>query len=107
MSQTTQTSEPRLESSGSLRQKLLVLYLARAELSSKVVAWTLYDGTGAYTFDSSEPPDPPYTSALEAMRAGWRVLQMPLLLPPVTGQEYEVNYLRYPVVLEQWGPCDE
>lgn len=83
-----------------LRQRLLVLYLARPELSSATVAWSYYDGTGAYEADMSDPSSPPYPSALEAMRDGWRVLQLPILLPPSPGEEYEVGYLRYPVVLE-------
>jgi len=84
------------------RQKLLLLYLAKPELSQKVIAWTLYDGTGEYNFDSAEPEEPPYASALAAMRDGWRVIQLPRVEAPCPGREYEVDYLRYEVVLEKW-----
>ncbi|MEM9418417.1 MAG: hypothetical protein AAGA25_05080 [Planctomycetota bacterium] len=83
-----------------LRQNLLFLYLANSSLSSAVVAWSNYDGT---TTDPPEmdDPEPPYTSALAAMRDGWRVLQVSPLTAPPTGREFDLDYLKFEVILEK------
>lgn len=85
----------------STRQKLLVLYLANADLASEVVGWSLYDGTGEYDYEAEGDAQPPYGSALEAMRDGWRVMQMPRLEAPQPGREYQTDYLRYEFALEK------
>jgi hypothetical protein len=83
------------------RQKLLILYSENSSLTSGVVAWSLYDGTGAYEFDASDEADAPYESVLSAMRDGWRVIQLPSLHVVDPGPAQQPSYLRFETVLEQ------
>ena len=83
------------------RQKLLILYSASSHLTSDVVAWSLYDGTGRQDFDASGEEPPPYASVLAAMRDGWRVIQLTNLFAADPGPEQEPSYLRFETVLEQ------
>jgi hypothetical protein len=83
------------------RQKLLILYCENSSLTSGVIGWSLYDGTGAYEFDASDDDDAPYTSVLSAMRDGWRVIQLPSLPAVAPGPEQQPSYLRFEVVLER------
>jgi hypothetical protein len=87
------------------RQKLLILYSENSGLTSSVVAWSLYDGTGAYEFDASDEADPPYASVLSAMRDGWRVIQLPSLHAVDPGASQQPSYLRFEVVLERLEQC--
>ena len=88
-----------------LRQKLLILYSASSSLSSPVVGWSLYDGTGVDEFEASDNTGddgrPPYPSVLGAMRDGWRVIQLPVLHAVDPGAAQELSYLRFETVLEQ------
>ena len=87
------------------RQQLLILYAANSNLESEIVGWSLYDGTGAQEFEATGPEEkPPYSSVLAAMREGWRVIQVPPILPRVEGQEYRVGPLRFEFVLEKIQP---
>ena len=83
-----------------LRQKLLFLYLANSALGSAVVGWSSYDGTTTEGPDR-DSPEPPYDSALDAMREGWRVIQVSPLQAQPPGQEYELDYLPFEVILEK------
>ncbi len=84
------------------RQKLLFLYLGNSSPESEVVAWSLYDGTTDETFEATgEQAEPPYASVLDAMRDGWRVIQVPVLQTPQVGREYENDYLDFEFVLEK------
>lgn len=89
-------------SDSELRQKLLFLYLANSTLASAVVAWSEFDGT---TNDPPEmdDPEPPYATAVDAMRDGWRVIQVSPLTAPPTDREFEVDYLKHEVILEKFG----
>ncbi|WOO43353.1 hypothetical protein [Rubellicoccus peritrichatus] len=89
------------------RQKLMLLYLGNASLESHTIAWSIYDGTGEYEYEAKGTPEPPYASVLEAMRDGWRVIQLPVLQAPEKGREYETNYLKYEVALEKIEECYE
>ena len=90
-----------------LRQKLLFLYLANSNLESQVVAWSFYDGTCKENFEAGgENQDPPYKSVLDAMRDGWRVIQVPQLKAPQVGREYQVDYLDFEFVLEKMEAID-
>jgi hypothetical protein len=84
-----------------LRQKLLVLYLHNPDLSSGVGAWTIYDGTGKEQHTTGDSEKPPYASALDAMRDGWRVIQFPQQLPAYPGMEYHTSYLKFEYILEK------
>jgi len=83
------------------RQKLLILYCENSSLTSGVLAWSLYDGTGVYEFDASDEADPPYPSVLAAMRDRWRVIQLPSLHAVNPGAAQQPSYLRFEVVLER------
>jgi hypothetical protein len=85
------------------RQKLLLLYSANSSLTSEVVAWSLYDGTGQYEFDASDSHGEtrPYASVLAAMRDGWRVIQLPSLQSQGSESAWGVSYLRFETALER------
>lgn len=85
-----------------LRQKLLILYLRTPSLVDEVCAWAIYDGTGKETHTTGDSDTPPYRSVLEAMRDGWRVIQLPQQFPAFPGMELTTSYLRWEYVLEQF-----
>jgi len=62
--------------SNSERQLILYLYSKSTHLRSPLGGWALYDAT---TPDEPVLPsqDAPYTSVLEAVRDGWRIVQFP------------------------------
>jgi len=89
------------------RQQVLVLYLAGSALDSHVVGWSLYDGA------SDEPPPPveerptpPYPTGLDALRDGWRLIQLSPLLPPAPGSERQVSYLKHEFIFERLVDVD-
>ena len=65
-----------------VRQQVLVLYLASSALDSRTVGWSTYDGTGATSPTTGDSDVPPYASGLEALKDGWRLFQAAQLLPP-------------------------
>lgn len=84
-----------------VRQKILVLYAATPDLHSAVGAWTLYDGTGKENPTTGDNDVPPFKSVLDAMKAGWRVIQFPQLFPAYPGMELTTSYLRFEYILEK------
>ena len=76
------------------RQQLLVLCLHTADLESRVVAWSFYDGTGRELRTTGDSDEPPFDSVLAAIRAGWRVVQFPQQYPAYPGMEYNTSYLK-------------
>jgi hypothetical protein len=91
--------------SDTYRQKLLMLCTGGCDPASNVVAWSLYDGSGAYNFDASDmtdDPTPPYGSVLAAMRDGWRVMQVPVMQTGTTTNNYELGVMPFEWYLEQW-----
>ena len=99
-----------------MKQKILVLYLHNPDLNSRVVAWSMYDGTRAdsdlleednrYGSPSGSAESPPYNSVVEAMRDGWRVVQFPQQFPAYPGMEYNTSYLKYEYILEKLEEVD-
>lgn len=85
------------------RQKVLVLYLANSALDAPVIAWALYDGTGETLHMAGDADEPPYASGLAALRDGWRLFQASQLLPHPRGEEFDLAYLKYEFLFEQWG----
>ncbi|MBA3708456.1 MAG: hypothetical protein H0W83_06530 [Planctomycetes bacterium] len=85
----------------SLRQQLLFLYLGSPSPESGTVAWSLFDGAGREQRSSGDAEDPPYASVVEAMRDGWRVIQVAHQPPPLPGMEHRTSYLPYEFVLER------
>jgi hypothetical protein len=84
-----------------LCQQLLFLGVANPSPLSAVVAWSLFDGAGHSTSMSGDADTPPYDSVLAAMKDGWRVIQVPQLIPAPTGREHETSFLRFEYVLEK------
>lgn len=85
-----------------MRQQLLFLSLATPNPTSSVVAWSLFDGTGQTTTMAGDSDRPPYESVLEAMKAGWRVIQVPALVAAPPGHEHQQSFARFEYVLEKW-----
>ncbi len=84
-----------------LRQQLVILYLATSSLDSAVVGWTRYDGTGRSAPTMGDGDEPPYATGLDALLAGWRLIQMSQLMPPARGAEYDVSYLPHEFLFER------
>ena len=91
----------------SFRQKILILYLSNSALDSKVVAWTVYDGTGRESHTTGDSESPPYATGLEALKAGWRVIQISPLIPPYPGVEFTTSFNKHEVIFEQLEPTDD
>ena len=89
------------------RQKILVLYLRDPNLNSRVGAWTIYDGTGKEQTVTGNSDEPPYGSVVEAMKDGWRVIQLPQQFPAYPGMEYHTSFLKNEFVLEKMEEVDD
>lgn len=80
---------------------VLVLALQAQNLRSPVVAWTIY---GAGDDDSTMPgcaDQPPYRTALDALRDGWRLVQYTRQPDPPPGAELRPGSLSTECVLEK------
>ena len=89
-----------------LRQKLLILYLRTPDLNSQVVGWSEYDGTGKESHTTGDAEEPPYSSAVDAMKDGWRGVQFPQQFPAYPGMEYTTSYLKFEYILEKMEEID-
>ncbi len=83
------------------RQQVLVLYLDNSALDSRVVGWSIYDGTGDERHMAGDAEDPPYASGLDALKEGWRLIQASPLLPHGSGEEFRTGYLKYEFFFEK------
>ncbi len=83
------------------RQKVLILYLASSALDTPVVAWSIYDGTGKTRPMAADSDEPPYKNGLDALKDGWRLIQLSQLIPPYPGEEFTTSYQRYECVFEK------
>jgi hypothetical protein len=101
---TVSTAAP--TSSSTLRQQILVLYMASSALDDRVVGWSSYDGTGATHPTMGDGDEPPYPTGLAALLDGWRMIQAAQLLPPATGQEYDVSFLKHEFFFEKLVDLD-
>ncbi len=84
-----------------LRQKILILYLADSALDSRVIGWTIYDGTGKDSHTTGDSATPPYATGMDALKAGWRVIQFPQLIPPYPGDEFSTSFNKHEFIFEQ------
>lgn len=84
-----------------VRQQVLVLYLASSALDSRVVGWSTYDGTGESSSTTGDSDVPPYPTGLDALKDGWRLFQAAQLLPPTPGHEYDVSFLKHEFFFEK------
>ncbi len=84
-----------------VKQQILLLYLGGSDLGSQVIGWTLYDGTDRYNYDNNESDDPIYKTGLDALRAGWQILQWPTLQNPNPVDGDESGFLPFEFVFER------
>jgi hypothetical protein len=84
-----------------LRQKVLVLYLASSALDDSVKGWSVYDGTGKEAHTTGDSATPPYKTGLDALKDGWRVIQFPQLIPPYPGLELTTSFQKYEFIFEK------
>ena len=102
-------------------QQVLHLYLENSALDSRAVAWAFHDPTDGAGPGIPEPDtthDPasshsivkgtdglknycPYKTGVDALRDGWRLLQLTQLIPRAPGTEHSVSYLSYEFVFER------
>ncbi|AUG81841.1 hypothetical protein CFP65_7254 [Kitasatospora sp. MMS16-BH015] len=90
-----------------LRQRVLVLYLLTSALDSEVLGWSQYDGTGRTSPTTGDGAEPPYSTGLDALKDGWRLIQAAQLLPPHPGHEYEVSFLKHEFFFERIERIDQ
>lgn len=83
------------------RQKVLVLYLQNSALDSQVIGWANYDGTGKSSPYAGDSMEPPYTTGLDALKDGWRLIQASPLAAHVPGTEFTTAYLKFEFFFEK------
>ncbi|MEY9871716.1 hypothetical protein ABH931_001189 [Streptacidiphilus sp. MAP12-33] len=88
-----------------LRQQVLVLYLSDSSLDSRVLGWSLYDGTGGTSPTTGDSDVPPYPTGTGALLDGWRLFQAAQLLPPYPGHEHDVSFLKHEFFFEKLAPA--
>lgn len=89
-------------------QDIIVLFQTAPALDSQVVAWARYEASkGTRIQDLVEEADPPYNTAMEAMRDGWQVLQMSELKHRMPEDGYELGPLPYQTVLSRFNELQE
>ncbi len=84
------------------RQQVLFLYLEHSGLDGRVVAWSFHDG--AATGEDLAVDDagtPPYRRGVEALRDGWRLLQVSAVPQRVPGAERVTGRLEHEAVFER------
>lgn len=79
------------------RQQLLWLWTTDSNLMSRVIAWTLVDGTDL----DRDMPEPPYASGGEAIADGWRLLQASSISTRPAGDEFATGVLEYEWLFER------
>lgn len=89
-----------------IRQQVLVLYLATSALDADVVGWSVYDGTGRTSPTTGDSDEPPYASGVHALEDGWRLFQAAQLIPPYPGREYDVSFLKHEFFFEKLVEID-
>ncbi len=84
----------------------MILYLSSSALDSGVVSWAEYDGTGRETHMAGDSEKPPYRTGVDALRDGWRLIQMSQLLPHYPGDEFTTSYQKYEFLFEKLEDTD-
>ena len=83
-------------------QDILVLFQTSPALNSKPVAWAWYEASkGAEIKELIEESEPPYNSAMAAMRDGWTVIQMSEYKQRSQEDGYELGPIPYQTVLSK------
>jgi len=83
----------------SARQQVLMLWLASSALDSRVLGWSMFDGTAGA--GPQLTTDPPYGTGVDALVDGWRLLQMSPLIPPTPGHERDTSFLKHEFLFER------
>ena len=89
-----------------VRQQVMVLYLASSALDGPVVGWSFYDGSGREAHTAGDRDEAPYKTGLHALRDGWRVIQLPQLIPPYPGAEYTTSFQKHEFTFEKLVQSD-
>jgi hypothetical protein len=84
-----------------VRQQVLVLYLASSALDGRVVAWSFYDGASGERRETGDEDEPPYRGGLDALKDGWRLLSMTAMVAPPRGLEYSTDHHHFECVFER------
>ena len=84
-----------------LRQRVMLLYAEDSGFQSRIVAWTQIDGTGSEQHRSGDSDEPPYQTVIDAIRDGWRLIQMPPQPASLPGSERQTGHFPYEFVLER------
>lgn len=89
-----------------IRQQILVLYLETSALDSSVKGWSMYDGTGKAHHTTGDSFEPPFTTGLDALQAGWRCIQFPQLIPAYPGTEFTTSFMKHEFIFEKLVDID-
>ena len=84
-----------------MRQQLLILYLVNSSPDSRVIAWSLWDGTGKNKTYSGDSDSPPYETGYDALLDGWRLIQMTPMIPAQFGDETRTSFLHNEFIFEK------
>jgi hypothetical protein len=85
----------------------LFLWLGDSALDAPVVGWANFDGASEGPVDPVEAkPDPPYATGLDALRDGWRLIQVSPLIAPVPGEERTTSFLKHEFIFEKLVEAD-
>ena len=83
------------------KQIVLYLYSKSTSMRSPISSWALYNPT-----QSNEPTlpsqDAPYSSVIEAVNDGWRIVQFPIS-KLYQFSDIDNDYLSYEFILEKWA----
>ena len=79
------------------RQQVLWLWTADSNLDSRVIAWTFHDGADV----AADLPDVPFERGVDALGAGWRLLQASTLRTRPAGDELTTGVLEYEWLFER------
>ena len=89
-------------------QDIIVLFQTTPALDANVVAWARYEASkGVRIRDLGDEDEPPYNTAMEAMRDGWQVIQMSELKHRSAEEGYELGPLPYQTVLSKFNEIQE
>lgn len=83
------------------RQQLLWLWTSDSSLTSRVVAWTFHDGNDL----DADLADPPFDRGVDALAAGWRLMQASSLHTRPSGDEFTTGVLEYEWLFERIVPA--
>lgn len=89
----------------SIRQQVLYLWADGSSLDSRTIGWAFHDGTNG---EGSSIPEgkPPYANGVEAIRAGWMLMQSTQVPAVDASDPHRNSYLQYEFVFERREDVD-